>query len=65
MFKNELVRNINKFLNRKQYSLLFTANVLGEIPTEYHEGGMYVLLDYAKVNAGKSVQFPVYGFLLD
>lgn len=46
MFKNELVRKINKFLNGKKYSLLFVTDVLGKIPTEYHEqGDVFVLSD--------------------
>ena len=45
MFKNELVRKVNKFLNSKRYSLLFASDVLGKIPDEYRGEDVYVFSD--------------------
>lgn len=59
MFKNELVKKINKFLDGKRYSLLYVTDVLGKIPEAYQEGvDVYVMSDevtYLLLKQGSSV----------
>lgn len=59
MFKNELVKKINKFLDGKRYSLLYVTDVLGKIPEAYQEGvDVYAMSDevtYLLLKQGSSV----------
>ena len=59
MFKNELVKKINKFLDGRRYSLLYVTDVLGKIPEAYQEGvDVYAMSDevtYLLLKQGSSV----------
>lgn len=59
MFKNELVKKINKFLDGRRYSLLNVTDVLGKIPEAYQEGvDVYAMSDevtYLLLKQGSSV----------
>ena len=46
IFKNNLAKKINKFLNGNSYSLLHVTDALGKIPEEYYDGdAIFVLSD--------------------
>ena len=64
MFKSNLVKKINKFLNGNRYSLLHVTDVLGKIPEEYHEGNaVFVLSDEVKSDFYVSIH--LYRMLLE